>query len=182
LRLCRAKDMNMKTLMLAIVVTAAVCGASRLARSGAADARAASDATAAHHLVVRPEQVDWRDGPPSLPPGAKFVVLEGDPAKEGFFAMRAKMPDGFRVPPHWHPGVERITVLAGTFHLGNGEKFDRAATQALPAGTYSAMQPGMRHFGWAEGETIIQVTTNGPWGINYVNPADDPRKSDKGSK
>src|SRR4051794_29105185 len=153
----------MRQFILGLIAIITVGAAAQLARSGAAsadDARPASDAAAAHHLVVRPEQVDWRDGPPSLPPGAKFVVLEGDPAKEGFFAMRAKMPDGFRIPPHWHPGVERITVLAGTFHLGNGEKFDRAATQALPTGTYSAMQPGMRHFGWAEGETIIQVTTN----------------------
>ena len=164
------KGMDMKKLMLALIAVVALCAAGRLARSGA------SDAAGPHHLVVRPDQVEWKDGPPSLPAGAKFVVLEGDPAKEGFFAMRAKMPDGFRIPPHWHPGVERITVLSGTFHLGNGETFDRSGAQALPAGTYSAMPPGMRHFGWAEGETVIQVTTNGPWGINYVNPADDPRK------
>ena len=70
-------------------------------------ARPASESTGAHHQVIRPDQIEWRDGPPSLPAGAKFVVLEGDPAKEGFFAMRAKMPDGFRIPPHWHTNDER---------------------------------------------------------------------------
>ena len=145
--------------------------------AGAAQPAAAGAAAAhpAHHKVFLPDKIDWRDGPPSLPAGAKFVVLEGDPAKPGFFAMRAKLPDGFKVPPHWHPGVERVTVLSGTFHLGAGEKFDKSSAQALPAGSYSSMQPGMKHFGWAQGETVIQIATEGPWGITYVNPADDPR-------
>jgi Domain of unknown function (DUF4437) len=132
-------------------------------------------APAGEHVVIRPAEVKWQAGPPSLPAGAKFVVLEGDPAKRDFFAMRLMMPDGFVIPPHWHPGAERVTVISGTFHLGMGEKLDRAAAQALPAGTYSSMQPGMRHFAWAEGPTVVQVTSVGPWGINYVNPADDPR-------
>lgn len=132
------------------------------------------------HGSFRPEQVEWKDGPPSLPAGAKFAVLEGDPAKEGYFAMRAKLPDGYRVPPHWHPGVERVTVLSGTFHLGMGETFDpTAAHQTLPAGSYVFMPPGMRHFAWTSGETVIQITTNGPWGINYVRPEDDPRRQPK---
>jgi hypothetical protein len=129
------------------------------------------------HVVFLPGQANWKDGPPSLPPGAKFVVLEGDPSKEGYFAMRAMLPDGYRIPPHWHPNVERVTIISGTFHLGAGERFDRSAAQALPAGSYSTMQPGMTHFGWAEGQTVIQVTTLGPWAVNYVNPSDDPRRS-----
>jgi quercetin dioxygenase-like cupin family protein len=143
-----------------------------------AGAQAASVEAAAspHHQVILPDKIDWKDGPRSLPAGAKFVVLEGDPAKAGFFAMRARLPDGFRVPPHFHPGVERITVLSGTFHLGSGETFDKSAATALPPGSYSSMQPGMRHFGWAQGETIIQVATEGPCGITYVNPDDDPRR------
>ena len=126
--------------------------------------------------LFRPEQVAWKDGPASLPAGAKFFVLEGDPAKAGYFAMRIMLPDGYRIPPHWHPGVERITVISGTFHLGMGERFDAAATQTLPAGSYGFMPPGMKHFARAEGQTVVQITTMGPWGITYVNPADNPRK------
>lgn len=127
--------------------------------------------------MFRPDQVPWKDGPASLPMGAKFAVLEGDPGKAGYFSMRVMMPDGYRIPPHWHPGVERVTVISGTFHLGMGERFDAAATQTLPAGSYAFMPPGMRHFARAEGQTVIQITTMGPWGINYVNPSDDPRRA-----
>src|SRR6266404_7181862 len=70
-----------------------------------------SDSAAIHP----PNQIKWQDGPPALPPGAKFAVLEGDPAKEGFFTMRILMPDGFKVPPHTHPKVEHVTVMSGTF-------------------------------------------------------------------
>ena len=122
-----------------------------------------------------PADLQWRDAP-ALPPGAKVAVLEGDPAKEGFFAMRVKLPDGYRLPPHFHPTHERLTIISGTFHLGHGEKFDKSAARAMPTGAYSSMPPNMRHFAWAEGETIVQVATIGPWGITYVNPADDPRK------
>jgi quercetin dioxygenase-like cupin family protein len=128
------------------------------------------------HGLFRPEQVNWKDGPPSLPPGAKFAVLEGDPSKEGYFAMRLKLPSGYKIPPHTHPNVERVTVISGTFHLGMSDTFDEAAAHALPAGSYTFMQPGMKHFAWAEGETEVQITTIGPWKINYLNPADDPRR------
>ena len=63
----------------------------------------------------------WRDGPPSLPKWSQIAVLEGDPAKDGPFVFRLKIPDGYRVPPHTHPKTERITVISGTFNVGMGE-------------------------------------------------------------
>jgi quercetin dioxygenase-like cupin family protein len=131
-------------------------------------------------LAVRtPESMNWMDAPPSLPPGAKIAVLEGDPGKEGPFVFRAKLPDGYRIPPHTHPKTERITVLAGTFHVGMGEKFDSARAKALTAGTYGFWPAGMKHYVFAEGETVIQFHGNGPWSLTYVNPADDPRNQRK---
>ena len=124
---------------------------------------------------LTPGQIEWRDGPPSMLPGAKMVVLEGDPAKEGFFTMRLKLPDGYRVAPHWHPKTERLTIIQGVVNLGTGDRFEAEATRALPAGTYSSMPPRMTHFAWMKGETILQLSSVGPWEIIYVNPADDPR-------
>ena len=121
-------------------------------------------------------QLQWRDGPPSLPAGAGFAVLEGDPSKEGLFTMRLRLPDAYQIPPHYHSGVEHVTVIAGTFNVGMGEKFDKAATKRMPAGTFGYWPPPMRHFAWAEGETILQLHGIGPWTVTYVNPADDPRK------
>jgi len=121
-------------------------------------------------------QLNWQQGPASLPPGAKLAVLEGDPAKDGPFTMRLMMPDGYRIPPHTHPKVEHVTVITGTFNLGMGEKFDQTAGRELPAGTFGFWPAGMKHFAWAKGETIIQLHGIGPWTINYLNAADDPRQ------
>ena len=132
------------------------------------------------HKLVTAEQIKWEPGPPSLPPGAKMAVLEGDPAKPGFFTFRAWMPDGYQVPPHTHPNPERITVLSGMMQLGQGDQFDASKLESMPPGSYGTMPAGMRHFAAFKGETVIQISSVGPWGITYVNPADDPRnKSSK---
>jgi len=122
-----------------------------------------------------PSEIASKAGPDSLPPGAQVAVLEGDPAKDGFFTIRLRLPDGYRVAPHWHPKVERLTIISGTVNLGTGDRFDAAATKALPAGTYSSMPPKMTHFAWMTGETVLQLSSIGPWQVIYVDPADDPR-------
>lgn len=126
-----------------------------------------------------PEAIKWKDGPASLPIGSKFAVLEGDPGKEGPFVMRLLLPDGLRIMPHWHPKVERITVISGTFNLGMGDRFEQSMTRPMSAGTYGFWPAGMRHFAWAKGDTVLQLHGIGPWGITYVNPADDPRNAKK---
>lgn len=129
--------------------------------------------------VFPAEKITWKDGPPSLPKGAMLAVLEGDPAKDGPFVFRVKLPDGYRVPPHTHPKTERVTVISGTFNVGMGDKFDEKAGRAMPAGTYGHWRAGMRHFVWAKGETVLQFHGTGPWSIEYVNPEDDPRNQKK---
>jgi quercetin dioxygenase-like cupin family protein len=128
------------------------------------------------HLIYLPADVEWRDGPGSFEAGASFAVLEGDPSEPGVFTMRIRMPDGFVIAPHWHPNVERVTVLSGTFRVGSGEVVDHAAARPLQAGSYFSFPPEMRHYAIAEGETVIQLTSVGPWEINYVDPDDDPRR------
>jgi quercetin dioxygenase-like cupin family protein len=135
----------------------------------------ADEPAASHAIIYSPDAIQWKEGPPSLPPGARMATLEGDLTKEGPFVVRVKLPDGYHVPPHTHPRAERLTVVAGTFHIAMGEKLDRAAAQSMPAGAYGTWGAGMKHAVWAQGETIIQLHGIGPWGITYVNPADDPR-------
>ena len=129
-----------------------------------------------HHLIYRAGTIDWQDAPASLERGAEIAVLEGNPGERGVFTMRIRMPDGFVIAPHWHPNVERVTVISGTFLLGSGEVLDRAVAERLPPGSYVSLPPETRHYAIAEGETVIQLTSVGPWVINYVNPADDPRR------
>lgn len=129
------------------------------------------------HTMVSPNDVKWAPAPKVLPAGAQAAVLFGDPTKKGLFALRLKVPSGYAVPPHTHPVEEVVTVISGTTHLGMGKTADRSATTALPAGSFFALPPGMAHFAYFDEETVVQITTNGPWGITYVNPADDPQKS-----
>jgi quercetin dioxygenase-like cupin family protein len=126
-----------------------------------------------------PENIKWMDGPSSIPPGAKFAVLEGDPSKEGPFVMRLLLPDGYSIPPHTHPKTERVTVISGTFNIAMGDKLDKKSGRKMPAGTFGFWEAGMKHFVWAEGKTVVQLHGMGPWAIKYVRDADDPRKQRK---
>ncbi|AYG60577.1 cupin domain-containing protein [Rhizobium jaguaris] len=130
----------------------------------------------AHTLVV-PNDVKWGPAPKVLPAGAQAAVLFGDPTKKGLFALRLKVPAGYAIPPHTHPGDEVVTVISGTTNFGMGKTADRSATKPLPAGSFFALPPGTAHFVYFNEETVLQITTNGPWGIKYINPADDPQKS-----
>jgi quercetin dioxygenase-like cupin family protein len=147
-----------------------------LAACIAALAIAQDDAKAKReHIILTTDDVKWVDAPPSIPPGAQAAVLDGDPKKEGFFVMRLKLPAGYKIAPHWHPGDERVTVLSGTFKIGLGDTFDESKMKSLPAGGYFSFPPKSTHFATASEETVIQLSTIGPWSLTYVNPADDPR-------
>jgi quercetin dioxygenase-like cupin family protein len=165
----------MKAYLTIVAVALALLG-----RSPAQDTKAAD--RGGMESIHRPDQIKWKDGPASLPPGAKFAVLEGDTTKEGPFTMRVLLPDGFRIPPHTHPNIEHVTVISGLVNFGMGEKFDKSATQPMPAGTFGFWPAGMKHFVWTTGETIVQVHGIGPWRIDYLNPADDPRNATPAKK
>jgi quercetin dioxygenase-like cupin family protein len=129
----------------------------------------------ADHVLLGPDDVEYAAGPPSIAEGAEFAVLYGDPSGEGVFAMRLRAPDGFHIPPHVHSQPEIVTVISGTLKIGMGEEADEADTTALEPGSFFAFPPGMTHYVYADGETVVQLNSSGPWTIEYVDPADDPR-------
>ena len=127
------------------------------------------------HVMMLPADLKWADAS-SLPPGAKLAMIEGPLNEAVPFTVRVKLPADYKIPAHWHPNIEHVTVISGTFNMGMGDKLDMSKTKALPADGISIMQPKTNHFAWTKEETVIQIHGMGPWGINYVNPADDPRK------
>ena len=135
----------------------------------------ASWADATHHTMVTPADLKWADVP-SLPPGAKIAVIEGPMNEAVPFTVRLKLPADYKIPAHSHPAIEHVTVISGTFNMGTGDKLDPSKTKPLSAGSVAIMQPKTTHFAWTKDETIVQIHGVGPWAINYVNPADDPRK------
>ena len=129
----------------------------------------------AHTLTTAPD-LKWGPQPDSLPPGAQMAVVSGDPGKAGVpFVIRAKLPDGYKVPPHFHPTDENVTVLSGSLLIGMGEKWDEASMKALGAHGFARLPKAMPHSAMAKGATEIQVHGVGPFGVTYLNKADDPR-------
>ena len=127
-----------------------------------------SDAAA---KIVRADEMQWRDGPPSLPTGAQMVVLDGDPTKAGPFTIRLKMPAGYKIPAHTHPTAERVTVISGTVRLGVGEKLDENAGRELNAGDFAVLPAGLAHFAWSPREAVLQIHSEGPFQRQFVETA-----------
>jgi quercetin dioxygenase-like cupin family protein len=135
----------------------------------------ASWAQSSDHQMISPGDLKWTDVP-SLPPGAKIAVIEGPLNEAVPFTFRLKFPANYQIPAHWHPAVERVTVLSGTFNMGVGDKLDTQKSMPLSPGSMMIMQPKTNHFAWTKEDVEVQLSGVGPWGITYVNPADDPRK------
>jgi quercetin dioxygenase-like cupin family protein len=129
--------------------------------------------------VTTPEHLSWGPAPAILPAGARLAVLEGDPSKAGPFTMRLAMPTGYRIPPHFHQVDEHVTVISGAFQVGMGEVFDEGKLTTLPPGTFGLIPPGMRHFARADKATVVQLHGVGPWGLTYVNSADQPNSTSR---
>ena len=125
---------------------------------------------------MQPEEIKWGAAPPVLPAGAELAVLAGDPAKSGPVTMRLKMPAGYEIPAHWHPTDERLTVISGHFAIGMGDALDKKKSKTLKASGYGIAPANMHDFAWTKSGAVVQIDLMGPFGITYVNPADDPSK------
>ena len=129
----------MKAFQLALVSTAFA-----FASLGASAAWAADT-----HVMVMPADLKWADVP-SLPPGAKIAVIEGPMNEAVPFTVRLKLPADYKVPAHWHPAIEHVTVISGTFNMGTGDKLDQSKTTPLSAGSVAIMQPKTNHCAFHE--------------------------------
>jgi hypothetical protein len=124
-----------------------------------------------------PGSISYGPVPAFLAPGAQLAVLEGDPtASSGDFTVRLKMPDGYRIAPHWHPNRENVTVMSGTFKVGMGDHFDDNQMASFPAGSFAYLDPDMHHYAMARGEVVVQIHGMSPLQISYVNANDDPSR------
>lgn len=124
-----------------------------------------------------PDTIAWGPPPPFITPGAQLAVIEGNPgASSGDYTVRLKMPDGYRIAPHWHPQRENVTVISGNFKVGMGDIFEKDKMATFPAGSFAFLDPDMHHYAMASGEVIVQVHGSAPLQFNYVHPEDDPSK------
>jgi quercetin dioxygenase-like cupin family protein len=128
--------------------------------------------------AMTPDTLQWAPAPPVLPKGGQMAVLAGDPGKKGLFVVRLKTPSGYKIPAHQHPTAEAVTVISGDLHYGMGDKLDESRAEKLGPGGFIDMPANMNHYAFSGGgEVIIQIAGEGPFAIKYVNPADDPSKT-----
>ncbi len=162
----------MKTLSLMIAL--ALLTVAPVARGS--DAKKKAAAAKPEAVSLNADEIKWGDAPPDLPKGAELAVLHGDPSKKGMFTLRFKLPDGYKIPPHWHTQDEQLTIVSGTFMLHMGDTADTPAHN-LAAGAYHYLPGKAHHAAEAKGETVVQVHGMGPFDIHYLNPADNPNKT-----
>jgi len=138
-----------------------------------------SPATLSSPILQTTDELTWADAPSSLPAGAKIAIIEGGGLKNTEpFTFRLLLPPNYKIAPHTHPAIEHVTVLSGTLYFSDGKEYSPDTAKAYPAGSVMFMPIGHAMFGFTKDEeTIIQIHGTGPWGIEYINPTDDPRKA-----
>jgi hypothetical protein len=138
---------------------------------------AAKSTAAPHKNAFTPDQIQYGPAPGFLPPGATLAVLEGNPmAATGDFTVRLKMPDGYKIAPHWHPKRENVTVISGTLKVGMGDKFDESKMMSFAPTSFAYLDPSMHHYAMGSGETVVQIHGSAPLKFHYIDPNDDPGK------
>jgi mannose-6-phosphate isomerase-like protein (cupin superfamily) len=113
---------------------------------------------------------EWSSGPEGLGPGVSFVRVDRDPYK-----LHVHYPAGHTVGPHRHISAEYVTVLSGTLLIGWGKVWDPTKFKAVQAGENVVVPAGVFHFSAVREETVMKVELAGPYNIEYVLDADDPR-------
>ena len=130
-----------------------------------------------HGKAVSADAVKWGPAPPMIQKGVEIAVLAGDPGKPGPFTVRLKIPAGAKIPAHSHPSYEAVTVISGDFNIGMGDKLDESKAEKLKPGSFVHLPEKMNHFAFATSDSVVQINSEGPFALNYVNPADDPRNA-----
>ena len=132
------------------------------------------------HKIVHFGDLKWTP----IMKGCDLAPVAGDMKAEGSpFVLRIRCADGAKIPAHWHPTDENVTVLKGTFLVGMGESFDESKLQTMNMGNFVTVPKEMRHFAMSKGETIVQVHAMGPFKVNWVNPSEvEPPDARAGAK
>lgn len=129
--------------------------------------------------VIHAEDVAWRRFA-AFPTLARIAILFGDPTRSGPYVIRVRLPANVRMMPHRHVEDRIYTVISGVFYVGIGDVFDETRLTAHAPGSVVVLPAGTAHFHWARsGEYVTQVSAVGPLGLEYVDPAHDPRRSDR---
>ena len=119
-------------------------------------------------IGVTADEVRWFT-PSFYTDGRQRAHLLGDSSQDGDWVDRVKIPGGVRVLAHTHPQDELVTVIEGTWYLGEGTKFDSARLKSYPAHSFIVIPAGLPHFvATKEGAVVIQLSGVRKFETSYV--------------
>ena len=119
-------------------------------------------------IAFTPAQVLWFT-PSYYTDGRQRAQLVGDSSRGGPWVDRVRIPAGLRVLAHTHQQDEPVTVIEGTWYLGEGTKFDATKLKAYPAGSFILIPAGVPHFvATRESAAILQLSGTGKFHTDYV--------------
>lgn len=128
-------------------------------------------AVASGPTIVTITTAKWHPGTGAFK-GTQVATIVGDPSKAGgYYSYLVKMPDGMRVPPHFHGMTENVNVISGTLLVGLGDTMNVSTMSPLTAGAIVSVPAGLHHYAMSKGETVIEISGIGPDTITPVTNA-----------
>jgi anti-sigma factor ChrR (cupin superfamily) len=153
--------MRIRQVLFVLVVVAVGYAAAGLVR--------AADTPAAAPAMVAQNAADMKWAPADvLPPGGQMTVVHQNPTT-GAIDLLLKATGDWHVPKHWHTPNELVTIIEGTFSTESA-----GMKHTLTAGGTMYLPSKIPHEAWCKGGCLMLVSGDGPFDVNYVNPADEP--------
>jgi len=101
--------------------------------------------------------------------GIQTVLLYGDPARPGPYALEIRVPPNTRIASHSHRDDRFATVISGAWYFGYGAVADGAAVKPLGAGALYTEPAGAPHFAFTrDAPAVVRLTGVGPTDTAYV--------------
>lgn len=114
------------------------------------------------------EQVRWFT-PRYYRDGRQRAQLFGDSNRDGAWVDRVKIPAAARVLAHTHPQDELVTVIEGTWYVGEGKAFDAGKLKSYSAGSFIVIPAGIPHFvAPTDGVVVVQLSGTEKFRTDYV--------------
>lgn len=122
-------------------------------------------------MSVRYEDLKWQAVVPQLGDDSpQLAILRVDPQTKAT-QLLIRTPKKMHVPMHWHTANETHTIIRGI------TTFEHAGKREAPGpGGFNYIPAKMQHQAWMEAESLILITVDGAWDVNWVG--DPPGKAD----
>lgn len=112
-------------------------------------------------VVMTAKSLHWQKVPAD--PNLQYSLLSGNPNKNGLFTIRLRLPKNYTDIQHTHRATQYDTIISGSYYLTHGNRSDKSSATKLVAGTFIVIPANLRHRGWTNEDTVMQITSTGPW-------------------